>query len=107
MSTFLYYCAACKLDYEEERSIGTDHPQNCPHCNEPFGDNFHVNFAKLNVTLGKGIIPVTTFGQQSEINKKRLGKELLAKEVEDFAKKDPRCIKKKFEENLKNDFEIG
>lgn len=87
MSVYEYYCEECQLLYTEERPIGTDHP-NCPSCNVEYGEVFHVNYEALNVTLGKGIIPVTTMGQQSDINKKRLGKELLQKEEEENRKYD-------------------
>lgn len=92
MSFFEYFCEDCLRQHEEERSIGTEHPVSCPYCGAEYGETFHLNYQELtSVTFGKGVIPVTTMGQQSDINKRKLGKELLQQKEETYRKYDPEC----------------
>lgn len=76
MALFQYVCEHCEWLYEEERPIGTDHPEECPDCGVAYGDVFRQYYEGKNVgawAYGN----VTTFGQQSELNEKKLGKEQL------------------------------
>lgn len=101
MSWYRYYCN-CGFEFEEERQIGTDHPD-CPKCNGKYGEELFQDYG--NQVLGHGFIPITA-GIQSEINKKRIGQEQLQKLEEKNQKYSTigaRQIKKELEKH-KNDF---
>lgn len=76
MPTYAYSCDACGCQHEEFRSISQPHPTQCPDCSEPFGDVFRQEFMGSN-PIGIVRNQPTTFGQQAEINARRMGKEQM------------------------------
>jgi hypothetical protein len=54
------------------------HPAGCPGCGEPYGRAFGQDYAQFRVT-GTVYGDPKTFGQQAELNAKRLGSELHQK----------------------------
>lgn len=89
MPTFAFICRGCGNSYEEFRWPSEGMPEHCPFCLTPFGDEFNQNWmVNRPGGLCKGEDRITTFGQQSEYNRRRLGKELCAKmEAEEMAKR--------------------
>lgn len=79
MPTYEYRCDACDHQFEQFRGFSEPHPDECPRCFEPYGDDYQFHQAYANnrpLALVRG--NPTTFGQQAEINAKRAGKEQLA-----------------------------
>ncbi len=73
MPTFDFHCNTCEYDWEVWHGIHESHPDSCPECcrktiRQVYG---------APIVLAKG--NPTTFGQQSELNERRLGKERVAK----------------------------
>lgn len=83
MPSYAYICDACGEAHEDFHAMSEPHPAFCPHCQEPFGELFRQQFA--------GIVPnvwaygnPTTFGQQAEINARRVGKEQMQQMEEKY-----------------------
>lgn len=98
MSFFEYYCHNCQFEFEQERPIGTASPKKCPNCDEPYGEMFTQKWGSKDFVLGKGFIPITTAGQQSELNKKMIGKEQLSHLEDAYKQRGPEQLEKTFKE---------
>lgn len=76
MPTYPYFCDFCRQDYEEFRFIEDPPPFSCPTCGE-VPPIFHQVFAGCSpMALIKG--SPRTFGQQAELNSKKMGSEQMA-----------------------------
>lgn len=74
MPTYEYRCQDCSHQYEVfKKTITRRHPRKCPECNSK---NFGTY---LGTPIGRVKGEPKTFGQQAELNEKRLGKELMQK----------------------------
>lgn len=79
MPTYEYHCDKCEHHFEEFKGLTEPHPAKCPSCKVKYGDKFHqVYHAGIAIVYGNP----TTFGQQAEINERRLGKEQMAIKAE-------------------------
>lgn len=76
MPTREYHCDGCGHHYEEFfKSIADDNPLSCPSCDEDYDGVFRqVYGAGIAIVYGQP----TTFGQQAEINAKKMGKEQMS-----------------------------
>lgn len=79
-------CEACGLQHEDIRRMSDPELKECPHCREPYGSRFNRDFTGARLV---GIVygEPKTFGQQAELNAKRLGKERVAQMAEESRNK--------------------
>lgn len=87
MPIYLFRCEKCKINSEQVHLMSEAH-EPCQKCGEPYGDVFHQRFMEYQTqAIQKG--DPKTFGQQSELNAKRLGKEQMQLMEEDIMKPKP------------------
>ncbi len=76
MPSYSYICDACGGAHDDFHAMSAPHPERCPSCGTPFGAMFRQNFQGVGAIVVIRDSP-TTFGQQAEINARRVGKEQL------------------------------
>lgn len=96
MPTREYQCDECGHSFEDFfYPISADHPNKCPECGEVYGDLFRQVYQGGGGSCGVIYGSPSTFGQQAELNAKRMGKEqmqLMAEEAKARRKKGSRVI---------------
>lgn len=73
MPTYEYVCDACQESHELFKPLSAAHPDKCPACGSK---EYRQDYSKFK-TVGVVYDNPTTFGQQAELNAKRLGKEQM------------------------------
>lgn len=88
MPTYGYCCDVCGHAAEEFRKLSDGHPPRCPRCGAAWGDGWRQDLTGLcGATIAYG--EPTTFGQQAELNARRLGREQLRMLEERHAQRAP------------------
>ena len=81
MPVYEFVCETCRLNGELEQSITEPLPDTCPDCGENDPEKWHQVYDGNIFIFCKG--EPTTVGQQAEINARRVGKEQMAKMIEE------------------------